>query len=37
MNTEPVMVAALLELADSVLRLEDGQLPIPAAPNARPS
>ncbi len=28
---------ALLELADSVLRLEDGQLAIPAAPNARPS
>ena len=26
---------ALLELADSVLRLEDGQLAIPAAPNAR--
>jgi putative ABC transport system ATP-binding protein len=28
---------ALLELADSVLRLEDGQLAIPAGPNARPS
>ena len=28
---------ALLELADSVLRLEDGQLAIPAAPNALPS
>jgi putative ABC transport system ATP-binding protein len=28
---------ALLELADSVLRLEDGQLAIPATPNARPS
>jgi putative ABC transport system ATP-binding protein len=28
--------SALLELADSVLRLEDGQLAIPAAPNARP-
>ena len=28
---------ALLELADSVLRLEDGQLADPAAPNARPS
>jgi putative ABC transport system ATP-binding protein len=27
----------LLELADSVLRLEDGQLATPAAPNARPS
>ena len=27
---------ALLELADSVLRLEDGQLAIPAVPNARP-
>jgi putative ABC transport system ATP-binding protein len=27
----------LLELADSVLRLEDGQLAIPAAPGARPS
>jgi putative ABC transport system ATP-binding protein len=29
--------SALLELADSVLHLEDGQLAIPAAPNARPS
>ena len=29
--------SALLELADSVLRLEDGQLAIPAAVNARPS
>ena len=28
---------ALLELADSVLRLEDGQLAIPAAPHARSS
>ena len=27
---------ALLELADSVLHLEDGQLAIPATPNARP-
>jgi putative ABC transport system ATP-binding protein len=29
--------SAMLELADSVLRLEDGQLAIPAAANARPS
>jgi putative ABC transport system ATP-binding protein len=27
---------ALLELADSVLRLEDGRLAIPAAPGGRP-